>query len=161
MCVWELVDIIRAVRHGGGLSSRSYGSQPVYASAEDAAKRLSQIGHIKRVAFIDRLALTWTCGHALPEDSAGFSQTRTGLMILTDAALLFLDYASGLALEINAFDLGTRPPTYAEFLYPNICAIGTSDGLIRLWNMNEWSVSQTLSGHFKEVVSIKNCVTKR
>lgn len=165
VCVWELVDIIRAVRQAGSLSSRSSSSAssslPVYSAPEDAAKRLGQIGHVKRVAFIDRLALSWTCGFVLPEDCAGYSQSSTLLMVLTDAALFFLDYTTGVVHELNAYDLGTRPPTYAEFVYPNVCAIGTSDGLIRLWNMNDWNVAQTLNGHFKDIVCIKNCVSKR
>jgi hypothetical protein len=114
--------------HGSFLQRIKSGNEPL---EQLPAAHLRAVGEIKRVVFVDRLAMQWTCGGiTIPPTSDSFHSSNR-LMILCDGALLFYDFVSGVTHAITPADLGRVNICSAEFIYTDLCAIGGADGSIR------------------------------
>jgi len=100
--------------------------------------RLKDIGDIKRVAFIDRTAMQWHCGGISIPPTSGSFHTYNRIMIVCDGAILFYDFCSGHTVAISSSDLSKQTPCSAEFVYTDLCAVGCSDGTIRIWDCVNW-----------------------
>ena len=88
-----------------------------------------EYGDVKRIAFIDRCALQWTC--FLPSSSSEYSfNTYSRIMIVCETVILFYDFSSKISNVLSAVEL-TKPPSTAEFISLDLCAIGCVDGNIR------------------------------
>jgi WD40 repeat protein len=174
------------------LSSQDYDTHLHQQSERDAAERshllslqLHRIGDIKRVSFIDREAIRWTCGiysqaaskasksplfsQSQPSETPAFAAMSTTfhssqcIMLVCDAAIVFHDMQTKRSSAITTLDFGATKafPTAAEFIYPELCAIGCSDGSIRIWDCLQWKLVKTLNSTSRSPIhSLKNLLPK-
>lgn len=75
------------------------------------------------------------------------------LLIVREHQVLLVDYVTHACSVVDEADLG-KPPASADMLSPRCCAIGCSDGVIRLWDIRTRAVVRTLAGHSKGAVSL-------
>ena len=93
--------------------------------------KVKDVGEVKNVSFADRAAIQWQCGVTVPPTADSF-HTASRVMIECEAAILFFDFAQQSYTHIvSTADLGKHTPTCAEFVSPDMCAVGCSDGNIR------------------------------
>ena len=92
---------------------------------------VKSIGEIKRVVFVDRVAMQWACGGIMIPSTLDTFHSPNRVMIVCDGALIFYDFLSGVTQCITPPDLNRVNISCAEFVYPDLCAIGGSDGSIR------------------------------
>jgi hypothetical protein len=92
---------------------------------------LKSIGEIKRVVFVDRVAMQWACGGIVIPSTLDTFHSPNRVMIICDGALVFYDFLSGATHLITPSDLNRVNISSAEFVYTDLCAIGGSDGSIR------------------------------
>jgi hypothetical protein len=89
------------------------------------------IGDVKRVVFVDRVAMQWACGGLVIPTTLDTFHSPNRVMIVCDGALIFYDFLSGVTHCITPPDLNRANISSAEFVYTDLCAIGGSDGSIR------------------------------
>jgi WD40 repeat protein len=131
-------------RRSSTVSHRASGG----GSVADDAKRVKEAGSVVSVRFVDKFALCWTTGKP-PADNYGNSYNNSSrIMVLCENCLLFYDYVSGIAHMLSSTEL-SKPPAAAEFIAPNLCAVGCSDGQIRVWDCLSWAAVKALPGHSK------------
>lgn len=92
---------------------------------------LKSVGDIKRVVFIDRVAMQWACGGIIIPPTLDTFHSPNRVMIICDGALIFYDFVSRIAHAITPADLNRVAICSAEFIYTDLCAIGCADGSIR------------------------------
>ena len=151
--------------------------------------QLNKVGDVKRVSFIDKEAIRWTCGvystaatkvfKSPLYDNCDSSNEETDsylfavtsktfhtpqcIMIVCEYAIIFHDYTTRRSSAITTLDFGQTKatPTCAEFISPEICAIGFSDGFIRLWDCLQWKQVKVLNTASKSPVqSLLNLLPK-
>lgn len=111
-------------------------------------RRLKEIGHVLSVRFVDMWALCWTTGKPPADIVSDTFNNSSRIMVLCEGGILFYDYVTGNAHMLSQVELG-RLPTAAEFVAPNLCAIGCADGQLRVWDCLSWEAGNTLTGHSK------------
>ena len=152
-----IIDILKAVeqkspeRSDRPMSVRSRRSSTVTSRGSmlpEDAKKIKDAGGIVSVRFVDRYAVCWSTGKPPGFNYSETYNNSSRIMVLCEHCLLFYDYVSGIAHILSAVDL-QKPPTAAEFVAPNFCAVGCSDGQIRIWDCSTWSGCKSLACHTK------------
>ena len=121
--------------------------------------------NVKSVKFIDESCLNNdTLNNVLYNPPTFHSSAH--VMIVCDTCIIFHKFLSSLTPSSSTYnstkiitinDLNNKNPTSAEFIFNSICAIGCSDGIIRIWDCLKWCEIKQLSGHSKgDVLSIKS-----
>jgi hypothetical protein len=101
-------------------------------SEPPSALKLKDVGDVKCVTFVDRVAMQWQCGGASIPPTTDSFHNSSRVMIEFDTAVIFFDFAQQSAVYvITTADLGKQSPTCAAFIFPELCAVGCSDGNIR------------------------------
>jgi hypothetical protein len=161
--------------HGSFLQRIKSGNDPL--DQLTLPPHLRSVGEIKRVAFVDRVAMQWNCGGiSIPATLDSFHSSNR-LMILCDNALLFYDFVSGATHAITPSDLNRVNICSAEFVYTNLCAIGGADGSIRsvspfppplltllsrIWDCLHWKLVKTLTTTGRgEITTLRNLLPRR
>lgn len=142
-----------SVRCNSRLSGKAHIAPPVdnrnwRSVAKDhpvTAKAKSGNADIKQVSFVES-SLT-------PLMSRSFHSDSNLLLIVRDHQVLLVDYVTHACSVVDEADLG-RPPASADMLSPRCCAIGCSDGLIRLWDIGTRVVVRILAGHTRGAVNL-------
>ena len=152
------------------------------------ALQLQKVGYIKRVSFIDREAIRWMCGiysqaaskasknplfsHSKTESNSETTpfttlsntfHTSQCIMLVCESAIVFHDIQTQRSSAITTLDFGATKatPTCAEFINPELCAIGCSDSCIRIWDCLQWKLVKTLNCPSKSPIqSLKNLLPK-
>lgn len=152
------------------------------------ALQLQKVGFVKRATFIDREAIRWMCGiysqtaskaaksplfslskdTTSPETSPFASMTTTFhtsqcIMLVCEAVIVFHDMQTKRSWAITTLDFGNTKaiPTCAEFICPELCAIGCSDGCVRIWDCLQWKLVKTLTTTTKSPIqTLKNLLPK-
>lgn len=111
---------------------------------------------VKHVAFIDQSCIQNNpCESSTPCVSSFNSTSR--IMIICKEAVIFHDFLTDVTNTITASELNNKTPTTAEFVFYNICAIGCSDGVIRVWDCSKWIEIKQLTAHPKcEILVVKS-----
>lgn len=150
--------------------------------------QLQKVGYVKQATFVDREAIRWTCGvysqmatkasknplYSQAQDSSDSEpspfaamsttfHTPQRIMLVCESAVVFHDMQTNRSSAITILDFGATKafPTCAEFIYPELCAIGCSDGCIRVWDCLQWKLVKTLNTSTKSAVqSLKNLLPK-
>jgi hypothetical protein len=152
------------------------------------ALNLQKVGYVKRAVFIDKEAIRWSCGiysqtatKALKSPLFAQTPTKTSpettpfaamkttfhtsqcIMLVCETAIVFHDVQSKRSSAITTVDFGASKatPSCAEFINPELCAIGCSDGLIRIWDCLHWKLVKTLNTSSKSPLqALKNLLPK-
>ena len=180
-----------SLRPSRSVYSTCHSNSRVLNPVPDASERTSgsplKVGDVKVSSFCDMEAIRWNCGMYA---AIGARATRTSLydgedsyvsdlsklstssstihtssciMIVCETAILFHDYQTGHTSALVGTDLGAPKaiPTCAEFISPELCAIGCSDGLIRIWNCEQRKLVKTLNTGSKTALqALKNLLSK-
>jgi hypothetical protein len=92
--------------------------------------KLKDTGEVKRIVFIDRLTIQWQCGGLFISPASNAYNNSSRVMFVCEYAIIFYDFLSKISHMVTSSDLKNQP-TSAEFIFPDLCAIGCSDGMIR------------------------------
>jgi WD40 repeat protein len=83
--------------------------------------------------------------------------TASMIMIICGSAVIFHDFLINHTQIINTSDLGNKIPTSADFIFNDFCAIGCSDGIIRIWDCMKWKENMQLAAHSKgDILTVKS-----
>lgn len=84
------------------------------------------------------------------------------VLILCENCIVFYDYSARTSRQITASDLSKQSPKSVEVIANNYCAIGCSDGHVRIFDMRAWKVAADMSAHGRtDVTLIKNIPVSR
>jgi hypothetical protein len=113
-------------------------------------------GDVRQIGFADALSVSHFCGVDLRADENLFN-SDSRVMVLCDIGVIIYDFVLNTAVTISAEK--DAIPKCSSFIFKDICAIGYSDGQIRIWNFynepGQHKILKTLSGHQKEIVLLK------
>jgi WD40 repeat protein len=115
-------------------------------------------GDVRQVSFADGISISHYCGVDINADENLFN-SDSRVMILCDIGVIIYDFVLNTAIAISTEKDSNTTPKCASFLFKDICAVGYSDGQIRIWNFyndsGQHKILKTLSGHQKEIVLLK------
>lgn len=115
-------------------------------------------GDVRQISFADGLSVSHYCGTNVDTDENSFN-SDSRIMIICDIGVILYDFVLNTAVSISTEKDTTIIPKCASFLFKDTCAVGYSDGQIRIWNFQNGSGQhkqlKTLSGHQKEIVLLK------
>lgn len=124
--------------------------------------------NVKLVKFIDESCL---CNNTLNNNllhRPPTFHTPAQIMIVCDMGVLFHSFLSNSSTSnrntriITLADLNNKIPTTAEFIFNSICAIGCSDGVIRIWDCLKWCEIKQFNAHGKgDVLAIQSLTILR
>ena len=147
-CLSSMSNSFRAPKRRNGASSRLFDDfeKPEieqYSAADEAkisgthVKQKNVSGLARQVSFTDKLSVQFNTGHSVPDTGHQFNRDICYLVV-SDHTVIFRDATSKQTRTLTALDLAKAHPTCAEFIYFDICAVGCSDGHIRLWDCKRW-----------------------
>jgi len=88
--------------------------------------------------------------------------SNSRIMIVADTAVIFYDFVAQSGDIITSAELDGKTPSYAEFVGEHLCAIGCSDGVIRIWSCDGGKVIKKLEAHARgEITFLKSILDKR
>ncbi|EFA84812.1 hypothetical protein PPL_01805 [Heterostelium album PN500] len=130
-------------------------------------EKLEKLGQIRFLHFYDRHT------RLVKERKSKTSQAKSGvaassskvnnsigsddyIVVVADNRILFINYHSQRIREVKVPIFDFKPPTSIEF-FSNLplVAFGSSDSVIRLWNVDKWELEKPLTGgHSKNNTTI-------
>ena len=118
-------------------------------------------GDVKKVAFADRQAVMFSTGSRLPLSRPSY-HNDSRIVILTDNMLIFYDFVSSEVKVLSVNDLGKAQPTSCEIIANNLCAVGCSDGHVRIIDLHTFKLVADLIAHSKtEICLVQNIPVSR
>ena len=123
------------------------------SSAVSANPKLS-IGNLRSLHFIDGSSIVNNSGDAFSPQVTPFN-TETKIMIVADNAIIFYEFSSNKSRALVGADLAGARPMSADFICDGLCAVGCSDGAVRIWDCVKWKEVKSLLAHTKEVSIVK------
>ena len=102
---------------------------PTNHSSSPIVSKYKEYGTIKCIQFIDRIAIQTYNKIQIPIIENTF-HTSGKILIICDQIIIFYDFITNITNVLTNNEL-SKHPTIAEFISPNLCAIGCSDGIIR------------------------------
>lgn len=119
-------------------------------------KYTSKEKEVKHLAFADASCLTNSTPNVYIPGVTTFN-ISSRILIVCDVGVLFIDFRTGVSNIITPSDLNNKIPSTAEFIFYDMCAIGCSDGVIRIWDCCRWAELKQLSAHVKgDIFAIKS-----
>lgn len=119
--------------------------------SRDISKSLT----IKDVMFFDKEVLTAKFPvsnvDALVDEKPFYKDSW--LICVGESKIYFYDYVSEKMQRIENSDLEGRPPCSVEIVDPRTLAIGTSDGLIKIFDVLNWQFTKSLRGYHSKLIS--------
>lgn len=133
---------------------------------EGGNSNAAKVTNVKLIKFIDESCL---CNDTLDNNllhRPPTFHTPTQIMIVCDMGVIFHNFLSNSSITashssstriITVASLNNKIPTSAEFIFNSICAIGCSDGIIRIWDCLKWCEIKQFNAHGKgDVLAIKS-----
>ena len=75
------------------------------------------------------------------------------LICIGESKVYFYDYVCEKMQRIEANDLEGRPPCCLEIVDPTTLAVGTSDGLIKIFDILNWNFTKSLRGFHTKLIT--------
>jgi hypothetical protein len=79
------------------------------------------------------------------------------VLILCENCVIFYDYIAKTSRQITTSELSKQAPKSVEVIANNYCAIGCTDGHIRILDMKTWRIVADMNAHGRtDIIMIKN-----
>lgn len=120
--------------------------QPKYVSyaprkpIDQSAKYREVYGAVKDLDFADESTITYNGSNDATPQSAEYR-----IFIQFDQAVAFIHLMTKKVSLVTPQILNNKVPTAIDFLTPNSCMIGCSDGGVRIWNISQSKVEKSFS----------------
>ena len=133
---------------GGGVVGQGY---------ENERGEKEKIGDIVEVSFVDRAATLHgtglKCGLTSPKPACSESQ----IMILCENTLIFCDTVTFSCRILSVSDFEKSLPTAAVIIASHHCAVGCSDGHVRIFDVRNLKQLSDLTAHSRtEICMLQN-----
>eukprot|EP01041_Mallomonas_annulata_P008594 gene8594-17724_t len=115
-------------------------------------------GVVQQLSFIDPISIQRSNKLNMTVNDITV-HTSSKIMIICESIIVFYDFTSNVCHTLSQVELG-KAPTAAEFIFPDLCAIGCVDGYIRIWDCIKWTMIKILPGHCKgDIPVIRSIIT--
>jgi WD40 repeat protein len=119
-------------------------------------KQKNVSGTIRQISFADRNTVQITTGIIINNINEIPFTTDSLIMIVHDQGVIFHDIIKNKSKLLTVAEL-SKTICCADFIHPNICAVGCTDGAIRIWDCKNWCLLKTIQIHIKnEILLIKS-----
>lgn len=117
---------------------------------EHSGKFREIYGQVKDIDFADESTITYNGSNDVTPQSAEYR-----IYIQFDQAVAFLHLMTKKISLVTPQILNNKAPSAIDFLTPNYCMVGCSDGGVRIWNISQSKVDKTFSIGKTDVAVLK------